>query len=148
MLIVPNKGRHWYSQKHSFSIYLMNYSDTHRWVTVDAWKLGRTRKRWQQGQKLHKVRVMKGGYIIIMLKKHVRATQILTSYHRKETNKSKKPHTVDKLNKLIDHFAMLSQHEHLSNVESEEEDISLKAIQQPWNTHTDQTGKIKKVVVF
>ena len=44
----------------------------------------------------------------------------------------------------IDCFALLSQHEHLSNLGMEEEYISEKTVQQPKCAITDQPGEMKQ----
>ena len=71
----------------------------------------------------YKVYVMKTGCVITRTKRQVRATPILAEdYLRKETFKANRPQADDKLNELIDHFAILNQHEHLSNIEVEGKD--------------------------
>ena len=57
-----------------------------------------------------------------------------------------RPHTGDKLNKPIDHFAMLNQHEHLSDIGMEGENISQKITTQPHHIHKDQPGEMKQSV--
>ena len=58
--------------------------------------------------------------------------------------KSNQPHTDEKLNEIIEHFAMLNQHEHQSNVQTEGEDISQKTVQQPQHANTDQPEEMKQ----
>ena len=53
----------------------------------------------------------------------MRATSILAEDDlRREMLKVNRPQTNDKLNKLIDHFAIQNQYEHLSNMGTEGED--------------------------
>ena len=47
----------------------------------------------------------------------------------KKMYKSNRPRTDNKLNTIINHFAMLNKHKHLSDVEIE--DISQNTMQQP-----------------
>ena len=42
---------------------------------------------------------------------------ILEAYLRKEMSKANRPQTDNKVNKLIDQFALLKQHEHITNME-------------------------------
>ena len=59
-----------------------------------------------------------------MMKRHVKATPISVEDYLRKMSKANRPQTNDKLNKLIDHFALLNQHEHLCNMGTEGEDIS------------------------
>ena len=66
----------------------------------------------------------------------MRATPILAEdYLRKEMNKSNRPHKGDRFNELINHFAMLNQHEHLRNVETEGKTYHRRQ----YNNHCTQT---------
>ena len=55
-------------------------------------------------------------------------------YLMKDMYKSNRPPTVHKLSELVEHFAMLNQHEHLSCVETEEADTSQRTVQQLQHT--------------
>ena len=57
------------------------------------------------------------------MERHVRTTPISTEdYMMKEMSKAKRPQTCDKINKLIDHFAILNGH--LNDTGTEGENIS------------------------
>ena len=70
--------------------------------------------------KNYKMQVMKIGCIITRMKRHVTATpKSVEDYPRKEMLKANRFQASDKFNELIDHFALLNQHEHLNNLEME-----------------------------
>ena len=59
----------------------------------------------------------------------MRATHISgEDYLRKGMSKANMPQQDNRQNKLVDHFALLSQHDQLSNLGMEGEDMSQKAM--------------------
>ena len=61
------------------------------------------------------------------MKRHVNVTPVSAEdYLRKEISKNNRLQTDDKLYELLDCFALLNQHGHLSNMETEGEDTSQK----------------------
>ena len=66
----------------------------------------------------NKMQVMKTEHILGRLKRHVMAIPVSAKlYIRKELLKGNRPQIGNKINELIDHFALLNQHEHLNNLE-------------------------------
>ena len=76
------------------------------------------------------------------MKSHVRTTQISTEdYLRKDISQNKGLQT-DKINELIDNFALINQHQHFRSMETDGQDTSQKSIQDPKQGNTDNTGEI------
>ena len=75
------------------------------------------------------------------MKRYVRPSPISAEdCLRKEVSKANIPQA----DKLIDHFAVLNQNKHLSNMGLEEEDISQNTIQHPNHANTDQQWEIRQ----
>ena len=68
----------------------------------------------------YKIIMTKTRHTITRMKRHVKTTPISAEdYLRKEMSKANLPQTDDKLNELIDCFALQIQHEHFNNLQME-----------------------------
>ena len=79
------------------------------------------------------------------MKRHMRGTSISAEeYLRKEMSKANRSQTEDNINKLIDCFALLNQHEHSNNLEIDGKDIIPETTQPPQHTKTYHHEEIKQ----
>ena len=73
----------------------------------------------------YKIRVTETGCVISRMMGHMKATPIsVKDYLWKEMLKANRPQAHDKLSKVIHHFALLNQQNHLNNLKMEAKDKS------------------------
>ena len=78
------------------------------------------------------------------MKNHVQATPISAANHlRREMLKVNQPQADNKLYELIDCFALVNQHEHFNNLETEGKDIMPDNTTSK-NMRVEHTGEIKQ----
>ena len=93
----------------------------------------------------YKIKVLKTEHLITKIKRHIKAIPVLVEdYLRLKISKANGLQADDKLNKDIDCFALLNQHEHLKNFKMTAKDIMSKTTQLQKHTRTDQPGDINQ----